>query len=316
VFGGRSLLLDAKKFHGVITAVMNPYEADGRIAEKPLRDHVEFLIGAGVHGLYPCGSAGECAVLDSESRKRIAEIVIDQTSQRVPVMVHVGASSTEETGELATHALEIGADAIGVVTPYYYPYTSSQLARHFTEVAQAVPSLPVFLYNIPGNAMNEISPELAGQLVREVPNIMGLKDSSKSISKLLSFLHEVASRGEVLVGSDELILPAVAAGAVGVISALSNVIPELVVALFNASVSGDIAKAQKLQHQVIEIRNILKRGPNIGGYKFAIRWRGNTDFKGMVSPGADVDENEAHLIAEGLERQVSLGVLQRTYPLS
>ncbi len=308
-------MLDDKKFHGVITALMNPYEADGRIAEKALRDHVEFLVGAGVHGLYPCGSAGECAVLGIEKRKQVAAIVVDQVARRIPVMIHVGAASTDETKELAIHAETIGADAIGMVTPYYHPYSPGQLAKHFTEVAQAVPSLPVFLYNIPGNAKNEIGAKLAGQLVREVPNIMGVKDSSKSISKLLDFLKEVGTDGEVLVGSDELILPAVAAGAVGVISALSNVIPELIVALFDSSVAGDTAKARTLQRQLIEVRNVLKKGPNIGGYKFAIRWRGNTEFKGMVSPGTDVDDNEADIIVEGLERLVELGVIQRTYPM-
>lgn len=305
----------ATVFHGVIPALMNPYDAEGRVAEKPLRDHVEFLIKAGVHGLYPCGSAGEGAVLPVEQRKRIAEIVVDQVAGRIPVMVHVGANTTRETKELAIHASKIGVDGIGVVTPYYYPYTPEQLAKHFTEVAEAVPDMPVFLYNIPGNAKNEITAKLAAQLIKSVPNIVGVKDSSKSISKLIDFLKEVGDAGKVLVGSDELILPAVAVGAVGVISAMSNVVPELVVALFNASVAGDTERARALQSDLIEIRNALKSGPNIGGYKFAIRWRGNKDFGGMIPPGTEPTEEEAAKLTEALDKQAALGRISKNYPL-
>lgn len=299
------------KFRGVITALMNPYDRDGNVAEKPLRQHVDFLIRAGVHGLYPCGSAGEGVLLPVEQRERIAEIVIDQAAGRVPVMIHVGAMSTRDTVELAAHAQRVGADGIGIVAPSYYPYTPAQLAQHFTRVAEAAPNLPVYLYNIPSNAKNEIPPKLTAELVAKVPNIVGIKDSSKSISKLMEYIYALSPDADIIVGSDELLLPAVTMGAQGVISAISNVIPEIVVALFNASQAGKVAEARRLQAELIEIRDALKAGPNIGGYKAAIRWRGNSEFRGIYAPLTECTPEEEARLFEALEKQAALGRFPR-----
>ncbi len=302
---------ESSLFQGVVTALLTPYDEQGGVAERALREHVEFLIGAGVRGLYPCGSAGEGIVLTVAHRKRVAEIVLDQVGGRIPVMVHVGAVSTEDTVELARHAREAGAQAIGVVAPPFYTYGPEQLGRHFRLAAEAVAPLPVYLYNIPGNAKNEITPKLAAELVRTVPNIVGVKDSSKSIGKLMAFLEALGEQAEILVGSDDQLLPAVAVGAKGIISALSNVVPEIMVALYEASAAGDWARARRLQADANSIRNLLKSGPDIASHKFAVRWRGNEGYRGMRGPLTDVSPEEEAKLGAGLEAAVSRGLFSR-----
>ncbi|MGE5481849.1 MAG: dihydrodipicolinate synthase family protein [Bacteroidota bacterium] len=298
-------------FKGVVTALLTPYDEQGAVAEKALRKHVDFLIEAGVQGLYPCGSAGEGIVLPVAQRQRVAEIVLDQVGGRIPVMMHVGAVSTEDTVELARHAKNLGAQAIGVVAPCFYTYGPEQLARHFRLAAEAAAPLPVYLYNIPGNAKNEVTPKLAAELVRTVPNIVGIKDSSKSIAKLMAFVETLGEEAEILVGSDDQLLPAVAVGAKGIISALSNVIPEIMVALYEASAAGDWAKARKLQADANAVRNLLKSGPDIASYKFAVRWRGNEEFRGMRGPLTDVSSEDEAQLRAGLEAAAAKGLIRR-----
>lgn len=302
----------AQRFTGIFPAVLTPIRTAGKtdtgtraeiaeVAEEALRKHVDFLIEAGVHGLYPAGTTGEGPVLSHRQRRRLAEIVVDQAAGRVPVMVHVGDISTEGTIALAVHAAEIGAAAIGVVTPYYYPLTQAQLEKHFRAVAAAVAPLPVYLYNIPENAKNEIAPATAARLIHEVENIAGLKDSSKDVVRLQSYLAAIGPAANVLIGSDDLLHPSLAAGADGLISALANVAPELMVRIYEASTSGDVATARRLQAVAVRLRNLLKSGPNIAGYKFAVRWRGIEGFGGVVAPLTDCSPDEERKLAEGLE---------------
>lgn len=296
------------KFAGIFPALLTPVDS-GKIAEEPLRKHVDFLISAGVHGLYPLGTAGEGPLLGHSLRRRAAEIVVEQAGGRVPVMVHVGDITTEGTIALAVHAAEIGADAVGVVTPYYYGLTQAQLERHFREVARAVAPLPVFLYNIPANAKNHIAPATAARLVHEVENIAGLKDSSKDISLLQAYLEAIGPGANILVGSDELLHPAIAAGADGLISALANVAPELMVRLYRAAKNGETAEARRLQAIAIKLRDLLKAGPAIAAYKFAVRWRGNSGFRGVVAPLTECTPEEERRLAEGLEKLAAEALL-------
>jgi len=289
------------KFAGIFPAVLTPIDA-GVILEEALRRHVEFLIGAGVHGLYPLGTTGEGPLLDPSARKRVAEIVVDQVRGRVPVMVHVGDLSTDGTIALARHAAEIGADAVGAVTPYYYSLTQAQIDTHYREIAKAVAPLPVFLYNIPSNAKNTIQPATAARLVHEVENIAGIKDSSKDVALLQAYREAIGPGAKVFSGSDELLHASIATGADGLISALANVAPELMVRLYGAARAGDAAEARRLQATAIKLRDLLKEGPQIAAYKFAVRWRGNREFRGVAAPLTECSPEDERRLAEGLAK--------------
>ena len=152
----------SKDFHGVIPALLSPFRVDGRVDTDAIIALVDFLIDKGVHGLYPCGTTGEGMLLNSTERKEVAEAVVDAANGRVPVMVHVG-SSTTETVELAQHARSIGADAIE------WWRLTLQVRCHWVidplpQGSEAVPDLPLYIYNLPANSRNDISPALAKEI--------------------------------------------------------------------------------------------------------------------------------------------------------
>lgn len=278
------------RFEGVVPAVLTPYR-NGDIDEKALRTLVRFLCDKGVHGLYPCGTTGEGMLLSASERKKVAEIVVDEAHGRVPVMVHVGAISTAETIELARHAQSIGAQAIGVVAPYFYSVDKAGLVEHYTRVAEAVPEMPVYIYNIPGNAKNDVTADIARTIVDRCPNVVGVKDSSKDIGKLQGYVEKLGPKHSVLVGSDALVLAALAVGGAGVISAVANPFPEPVLAVFNAFKKGDLALARELQKKLNKLRSVLQEGPYLAAYKAALKMRGY-EFGGAKAPMREMNQEE------------------------
>lgn len=258
---------------GVIPAVLTPFKND-EVDYAVLGNYTDWLIQRGVHGLFPAGTNGEGALMSVAERKRVAETVVETSNKRVPVLVHTGSVSTRETIELTRHAQEIGADGAGVVAPYYFPHDDYSLAEHFAEVAEAVPDFPVFIYNIPGNAGNDIKPKVVAKVAQRCSNVVGVKDSSKDMGRLQDYLATMGSGFTVIVGTDALTYPAIMMGAAGVVSAVANVFPEHVVSLYDAVLSGDYDKAQKLQYFVNKLRDALKIGPYIAPYKKALEYRG------------------------------------------
>lgn len=290
------------RFHGVIPAVLTPFDEAGQVDLAALAAYVEWLIEHGVHGLFPCGTNGEGPAMSTVQRCLVAERVVKQAAGRVPVVVMTGAISTAETIELTLHAQAIGATGAAVVAPWYFAHDEAALEAHFSAVAEALPAFPLYLYDIPGNAKNAISPALASRLADRYPHISGVKDSSKSLEKLQAFLAALPGRS-VIVGTEALVLEAVQAGAGGVVSALADCFPELMVALYEAARAGEWERAGVLQARANRLRAILKSGPSIHPYKLALTWRG-LRFGGMRAPlrpctPTEADALRAALIEEG-----------------
>lgn len=261
------------KLKGVIPAVLTPFKND-EVDYNTLGSYTDWLIERGVHGLFPAGTNGEGALMSVAERKQVAETVVEAANKRVPVLVHTGAVSTRETIELTRHAQEIGADGAGVVAPYYFPHDDHSLEEHFSAVAEAVPDFPVFIYNIPGNAKNDVKPKVVAKAAQRCANVIGVKDSSKDLGRLQDYIATMGTGFTVIVGTDALIYPAIMMGAEGVVSAVANVFPEQVVSLYNAVITGDYDKARELQYFVNKLRDALKIGPYIAPYKKALEYRG------------------------------------------
>jgi 4-hydroxy-tetrahydrodipicolinate synthase len=293
-----------RTLHGVIPAVLTPFH-DGAIDVDTVRRHVDFMIDGGVHGLYPCGTTGEGILLTTEERKTMAQAVVEAAEDRVPVMVHVGAASTDETIDLALHARDIGADAIGVVSPFFYSVDKAGMTEHFRSVACAVDNMPMYLYNIPGNAKNDITPDIVAAVAAECPNVVGIKDSSKDIARLAAYALKMGSDFSVIVGSDALLVPALTVGACGVISAIANSFPREVVAAYEAFMAGNTQEAMALQAKLSRLRQVLKNGPYLGAYKAALRLK-NVDFRGAKAPMREMDEADVARLRHELTQ---LGVL-------
>ncbi|RXJ02047.1 dihydrodipicolinate synthase family protein [Anaerobacillus alkaliphilus] len=286
--------------HGVIPAVLTPFTERGEINEKALRDYINFLISKGVHGLFPLGTNGCGPLMSVADRKKVISIVVDETKKRVPVIVHTGAISTQETIEVTEYAHEVGTDACAVVTPWYFPLDDTSLELHFTAVAEAIPSLPMYLYNIPGNAKNELTPKLVGRLAEKHGNIVGIKDSSKDLSRLKDYLSVLGEGYDVVVGTDALVYPALEMGATGVVSAVGNCFPEVMVELYEAFISGEFSKTKELQYRANEVRDVLKLGSYITPYYEALKLRG-VDVGKVKLPLRALTELEKEKLKQGLQ---------------
>lgn len=286
--------------YGVIPAVLTPFSPAGEVEVEKLQRYVDWLIRRGVHGLFPCGTNGEGPLMTAAQRRTVAETVVEAAQGRVPVVVMTGAISTETTIGLTRHAQRTGAAGAAIVTPWYFPLDEAALEAHFAAVAEAVPDFDLYLYNIPGNAKNEISPALAGRLAERYPRIRGVKDSSKSFSNLQGFIGALPGRS-VIAGSDSLLLDGLAAGAQGVVSAVADCFPEAMVSIYAAFQAGRLDDARVLQQRANQIRDALKLGPYIHPYKLALSWRG-IDVGSMRPPLRPCTTEEAWTIRAALER--------------
>lgn len=306
-------LMKQTRIQGVIPAVLTPWVegSQGVVDTEALRRYVQFLKRAGVNGLFLAGTNGEGPMISAAERVRLFQAAVSAVrcdaegedvghdragaydlgaietigrSRRdaLTVIAQVGAVSTAESVELASEAVAAGVDAVAVVSPYYYHYDEESLVLHFIHVAKAAQGKPVFVYNIPKYAGNDITPPVFSRLVAEVPNLAGIKDSSGSFARIREYLDSAPGK-VVLVGTDEFFFPALACGAAGIVTAVGNVFPELLVSLYQAFQKGEWQAASHIQEKILRVRNLLKAGPGIAAYKHALSWRG-LDFPEMVSP--------------------------------
>jgi dihydrodipicolinate synthase/N-acetylneuraminate lyase len=286
---------------GVIVALHTPLTPTGEIHEEALRAHLEWMVQTGIHGIFPCGTMGEGIALSDAQRKRVTEISLDQLKGRIPLMPQVTTNNTAGCIELARHAQEKGADAISVIAPYFYPSDGPALETFFTQIASAVPGLPVYLYNNPGRSASGISSSLVGKLAKKVKNIVGIKDSSKDLILFQEYVEVGGENFACIIGTDGLVYPAMMVGAVGVVSAVANPFPELMVALNNAVLAKQYERARRLQLLVNQLRVVLKIGPYLAGYKEIMRLRGRQFPLDMKAPLRPLNEQETAQIRAAFE---------------
>lgn len=246
------------KLKGVIPAMVTLFDDYLNVDEQAMRSHVDYLIEGGVHGLLAIGSLGEFVHLKPQERKKIAEIVADQTNGRVPLTIGVGSTSTAESVELAKHAKDIGADAILLQAPYYFKYDEDTLYKHFKEVAEKS-ELPLIIYNYPAAVGLDLSPELIARLAK-IENIVGLKDTTTNIEhmqKVLYLAKKVKPNFTVFSGSDDLLLPNLIIGGDGAVTGVGNFWPNLPVNIYNAYKKDELEEARKFHNILIDLREFL-----------------------------------------------------------
>ena len=262
------------KVKGVIVPPLTPFDENGKIDEAAIKRLVDFLVERGIHGLFPGGTTGEGPLLDISERHQLAEVFVQAADGRVPVIVHTGAISTQATLELTRHAQLSGAQAAAIVPPYFYHHSDEALLQHFELIATHVPDFPLYLYNNPSVAGNNISLELVIRLVERCPNIVGMKDSSGSVETLFATSGLRNGHFNTASGNDGQILMGIAMGFDACVSGNANVVPELVVALYHAAVRGDLELARELQGELNAVRRILKDGADLSLFKGALAQRG------------------------------------------
>ncbi len=254
-------------FKGSITALVTPMR-DGAVDEDAFRSFVDWQITEGTNGLVPVGTTGESPTLSHEEHKRVVEICIEVAAGRVPVIAGAGSNNTREAIDLARHAESAGADAVLVVTPYYNKPNQEGLYQHYKAINDAV-SLPIFIYNIPGRSVIDMSVETMARLA-ELPNIVGVKDATAKIERVSMTRHAVGPDFIQLSGEDATALAFNAHGRVGCISVTSNVAPRLCSEFQAACLAGDYAKALSYQDRLMPLHQALFIEPNPTGVKYAL----------------------------------------------
>ncbi len=241
-------------FEGVFTALVTPF-SKGIVDEEALRKLIELQIEAGVHGLVPCGSTGESATLSHDEHRKMVELTIEAASGRVPVIAGTGSNSTSEAVAITRHAREAGADGALLISPYYNKPTQEGIVAHYETVAKET-GLPIIVYNIPGRTGSNITANTQVRL-SEVDGIVGVKEASGDIMQMSEVIANVPDDFSVLSGDDALTLPLMAVGGKGVISTSSNLVPERMVALYDAFQASDLAEARRIHEGLLPLFNLL-----------------------------------------------------------
>lgn len=247
---------------GIIPPILTPMDEEENVNEKELRNQVNRLIGAGVHGIFAFGTNGEGYALSESEKESILEVVIDETAGRVPVYAGSGCITTKDTIRMSQKAKNLGADVLSVITPWFAAASQNDLLEHYREVAKAV-DMPIVLYNIPARCGNSLLPPTVAKLA-EIDNIVGAKDSSGSFDNMLQYIELTREKDfAILSGNDSLIYWNLLAGGAGGIAGCANVFPKNMAGIYDAFISGDLKQAKTLQDNIRPFRNCFRFGnPN------------------------------------------------------
>jgi N-acetylneuraminate lyase/4-hydroxy-tetrahydrodipicolinate synthase len=245
-----------KQIKGIIPPLTTPFTLEGSVYEEGLKTLLDFQISGGVHGLFICGTYGSGPIMSFEERQQTAEIIVNHVKGKIPVIVHVGTTSTVQSIELAQHASEIGADVVASVPPYYHHHDERSIKKYFDSLVQSV-DIPVFVYNNPKTTGFSITPKFLSELAEL--GIQGIKDSCFSFVEFSHFLLALGNHPDFtfIIGTEALCLAAMMVGAKGCVAGLANVFPELVVSLYDAISASNFKEAAPLQMRVNRARQIL-----------------------------------------------------------
>jgi len=241
-------------FHGTMTALVTPF-CNGQIDEDAFRAHLDRQITGGVDAVVPAGTTGEAATLSFEEHKHLIRITVEHVAGRVPVIAGAGSNNTAESIELTQAAKKLGADAALLISPYYNKPTQEGIYQHYKAVAEAV-HLPQIIYNVPGRTNSNILPETVGRL-SQLANIVGIKDATADMEQLVHTLKAADGRISFYSGDDATVLPFMALGGHGVISVVSNLVPERMQELTSAMRAMDVVAARAIQFAMRELNQAM-----------------------------------------------------------
>lgn len=262
-------------FFGCYTALITPFAAAERLDEAALEALVEWQIREGIHGLVPCGTTGESPTLTPAEHDAVIARSVAVAAGRVKIMAGTGSNATADAIARTRHAEKAGADAALVVAPYYNKPTQEGLYQHFKAIAAAT-SLPIFIYNIPGRSVVNISDETLARLA-EIPNIAGIKDATGDLARVATLRHRVGERLVQFSGEDMTAVGFNAMGGRGVISVASNIAPKQCAQVQNLSLAGQHEAARALHAPLVPLIQAMFVETNPMPVKYAAGLMGKGD---------------------------------------
>src|SRR5262245_59277276 len=261
---------------GIFTPNIVPLDERGDINERELRRYVDWLIERGVHGLYPNGSTGEFTRFTAEERRRIIEIMADQTRGRVPILAGAAEANVKETVRACAHYHQLGCRAVAIVSPFYYKLTPAGVYAYFKEIADQSP-IDITLYNIPLFA-SPIDVPTVQKLAEECPRVVAIKDSSGDLPhmmRMISAVRPLRPEFGFLTGWDAALMPMILIGCDGGTNATSGVVPEITRKLYDLTLAGRLDEARDLQYRLLTLFDaMIYHSEFPEGFRAALNLRG------------------------------------------
>lgn len=295
----------SEKFRGVGVALVTPFRDSGALDEDALRRFVEWQVEQGTDFLVPCGTTGENPALTRTEHLRVVELTIEAAAGNVPVLAGAGSNSTETAIDFALEVIELGADGILTITPYYNKPSPDGLLRHFSNQAEAIekksPGFPMIVYNVPGRTGCNIAPQTLRRISESIPNVIGIKEASADLDQIQLMIRERQEGFLVLSGDDSWTLPLIALGGDGVISVASNEAPSRMKEMVSAALAGDFEKARRVHYGILPLMtgNFIESNP--APAKAALEMMGifESDFvRSPLSPIRDESREKLRAILE------------------
>ncbi len=243
-------------FKGAAVAIVTPFYEDGTTNYKKLEELLDYQIDHGTDAVVICGTTGEASTLSEEEHINVIRYTCDYVNKRVPVIAGTGSNCTDTAIYLSTEAEKAGADGVLLVTPYYNKATQKGLYEHYKQTAEKL-HIPAILYNVPSRTGCNIQPATAAKLVKEVDQIVGIKEATGDVSHVARIMELTQGDIDLYSGNDDQIVPLLSLGGIGVISVLSNIMPQEAHDICQKWFDGDVAGSRDLQVRLVPLIDAL-----------------------------------------------------------
>ena len=286
-------------FKGAGVAIVTPMKADGEVNYDVLGEMLEAQIQGGTDAIIICGTTGESATLTEEEHSAVIRYAIKKVNKRIPVIAGTGSNCTATAIKLSKEAEKDGADGLLLVTPYYNKATQTGLIAHYTAVANAV-NIPIILYNVPSRTGCNLLPETIAKLVKNVKNIVGVKEASGNISQIAKVKLLCGDDVDLYSGNDDQVVPILSLGGIGVISVLSNVAPKETHDMVMDYLNGDLEKAREMQLKALPLINALFSEVNPIPVKKAMSFMG-WEAGPLRAPLSEMEDAHAEVLRQAMK---------------
>ena len=243
-------------FKGAGVAIVTPMKENLEVNYDKLDEMLEEQIAGGTDAIVICGTTGESATMTEEEHAATTRFAIERVNHRIPVIAGTGSNCTRTAIQLSKEAQEDGADGLLLVTPYYNKATQNGLIAHYTAICNEV-NIPAILYNVPSRTGCGLQPQTVATLVKDVENIVGIKEASGNISTVAQILHLCDGNVDLYSGNDDQVVPLLALGGIGVISVLSNVAPKQTHDMCAEFFKGNIEASRRIQLKAMPLIEAL-----------------------------------------------------------
>lgn len=241
-------------FEGSGVALITPFTDDGVDYDR-LEELLNWHVDNNTDAILICGTTGEATTMTLEERKKTIKFTVDTINKRIPVIAGTGSNNTQAAIDMSKYAESVGADAVLVITPYYNKTNKLGLFKHFEAINNAI-NIPIMLYNVPSRTNVNITPDILGKIVT-LSNVKAIKEASGDFSQISKMMAAYKDKIDFYSGNDDSIVPFMSIGGKGVISVLSNIVPDKVHEMTAAALNGDYKKAQSLQLEYLKLANDL-----------------------------------------------------------